>query len=267
MSKTVAAGQVGAGLKPYMAVVTDTVTGAEGLAPIVFLGNSATGGFTGDPATVSFVNTYFSALHAFTGASIGDLIVEVVEYDVSVSPATVTSTTWLNATTGLALSAPPSAANLTYMGGAGLTDAQLRASAVPVSMVQLAATLGTQAAADSPSVGLSTEDKATLNGIAGSAVAIDANTDAFNFYHHGPTTAADIIKSGAGVMGTCTINHKGSGTSNTTLYDGLNNGGAVICEIDSSTLIGPALFNIKFATGLYIETTGSTAPDVTVTYK
>jgi hypothetical protein len=162
MSNTVVVGQIPGGMLPYYAIVTDTATGEQATAPIVFPGNPADGTFAGDPSTTAFINTYFNTLHNFTGATVGDLIVEVVQYDVSTSPATVVSTVWLNATLGTTLAGPPLATNLTYMGGAGLTDAQLRATPVLVESGQLPATLGQKARAASMSVGLSTEDAANL---------------------------------------------------------------------------------------------------------
>lgn len=260
MSKTVAVETIGSNLLPYAAVVTDVATGKECLGPIVFIGNPADGTLAGNPATVSFINTYFSCLHAFTGASIGDLIVEVVQYDVSVSPATVTSTAWLNATTGLALAGPPSADNLTYMGGAGLTDSQLRATPVPVTdagvSAQLPATLGTKAAAASMSVALATEDKASLD-------LITTGYSAVNY----STTGTKLVHSGAATLHLVNINALGTVASTVKVYDGVDALGTLLATIDSLNLAGPNQFDIACATGICLVITGTASPDVTVSYR
>lgn len=68
---------------------------------------------------------------AFTGASVGDTITATQVLDVSGTPSTV-STVWRNQTTAVDLAGAPSAANLELTGATALTDAQLRASLVPV---------------------------------------------------------------------------------------------------------------------------------------
>jgi putative methionine-R-sulfoxide reductase with GAF domain len=78
------------------------------------------------------VVTTYSAKTAFTGSSIGDTITATQVIDVTGAPTTV-STVWRNQTTGLDLASAPSAANLTLLGSQALTDAQLRATDIPVS--------------------------------------------------------------------------------------------------------------------------------------
>jgi hypothetical protein len=92
-----------------------------------------TGGTTIDRELV--VTTYFVKM-AFTGASIGDTVTATQIIDVTGTPTTV-STLWRNQTTGLDLASAPSAANLTLLGSQALTDAQLRAAALPVSNANL----------------------------------------------------------------------------------------------------------------------------------
>jgi hypothetical protein len=70
---------------------------------------------------------------AFTGASVGDTITATQVIDVSGTPSSV-ATIWRNQTTAADLAGAPSAANLTLIGAGGLSDAQLRAAAVPVSI-------------------------------------------------------------------------------------------------------------------------------------
>jgi hypothetical protein len=73
---------------------------------------------------------------AFTGASIGDTITSTQIIDVSGTPSTV-STVWRNQTTAADLASAPLIANLELVGAQALTDAQLRATAVPVSLASV----------------------------------------------------------------------------------------------------------------------------------
>lgn len=69
----------------------------------------------------------------FSGASVGDTITATQVLDVSAAPTTV-STVWRNQTTAADLGSAPSVAKLELVGAQALTDAQLRAAPVPVSM-------------------------------------------------------------------------------------------------------------------------------------
>ena len=81
------------------------------------------------------VSTY-SCKTAFTGASIGDTITATQVIDVTDVPTTV-SVIWRNQSIATDLASAPAAANLETVGATALTDAQLRASAVPVSAASL----------------------------------------------------------------------------------------------------------------------------------
>jgi hypothetical protein len=68
-------------------------------------------GVTGNPTTLptatrTFVNTAYRCVSAFTGASVGDLIFQSDEYDLTTSPATLVGTVWRNATLSTVISAP-----------------------------------------------------------------------------------------------------------------------------------------------------------------
>lgn len=79
-----------------------------------------------------FVVTVYTVINAFTGASVGDIITCTQVIDVTTNiPVTIT-TIWRNQTTATDLPGAPSFANLSLEGTTALTDAQLRASAVPV---------------------------------------------------------------------------------------------------------------------------------------
>jgi hypothetical protein len=92
---------------------------------------------SGGDADHEFVVTTYTVKTAFTGASVGNTITATQVIDVSgVTPSTVT-TIWRNQTTATDLASVPSATNLELVGSTALTDAQLRATAVPVSAASL----------------------------------------------------------------------------------------------------------------------------------
>lgn len=113
------------------------------------------GGGGGSSTTVDreLVLSTYKARTGGTGYSAGDTVTATRVIDVSgATPSQVGATIWYNETTGAALGTAPSAANLDVVGMPGLTDAQLRATAVPVSAAQLPASLGAKAGSASTSV-------------------------------------------------------------------------------------------------------------------
>jgi hypothetical protein len=203
-----------------------------------------------------------------------------VVYDLTQDPPEVVSTTWTNATTGLELADPPSGADLAFLGG-GINPSQLpatlgrKAAAGSLGVVlstedkasldavagadQLPALLGPQAAADSLGVALSTEDAANLQAVADQTGGFSAS--------HLAATATTLVKTGAGLLHGVTVNAKGTGTSTVKVYDGLTAGGTLLASIDTTNLAGLFLYDIAFAVGLCVVIAGSTAPDVTVSYR
>lgn len=91
----------------------------------------AGGGGGGNSHDRELVVTTYRVKTAFTGASIGDTITCTQVIDVNTTPSTV-STIWRNQTTAADLATVPAAANLELVGSQALTDAQLRASALPL---------------------------------------------------------------------------------------------------------------------------------------
>jgi hypothetical protein len=109
-------------------VNVDTVSPLNPM-PVSIVGGSAGGG---GPDRELVVTTY-TAKMAFGGASVGDTITCTQVLDVSgVTPVTV-GTIWRNQTAAADLVAAPASANLSLLGQPGLTDTQLRASAVAVT--------------------------------------------------------------------------------------------------------------------------------------
>lgn len=81
------------------------------------------------------------------------------------------------------------------------------------------------------------------------------------------TATTTTVKSGAGTLHAVIVNTKGTVASTTTIYDNTAGSGTVIGIIDSLTLSGTFQFDINFATGLTLVTTGTVAPNITVSYR
>lgn len=95
---------------------------------------SSGGGGGGGGTTIDreMSTTIWRVVTAVTGGAVGQMLSRTQILDVTAAAFTV-SVIWHNLTTGLDLAAAPAIANLELMGMTGLTDAQLRATAVPVT--------------------------------------------------------------------------------------------------------------------------------------
>lgn len=78
--------------------------------------------------------TQYVAKTASTGVAVGDYVQDLEIYDAGTDPATLLSSTWTNITQGTTLAGAPPANTLVPLSGTGLTDAQLRATPVPVTI-------------------------------------------------------------------------------------------------------------------------------------
>lgn len=114
--------------------------------------------------------TSYNVITTFAGGSPGDLVTLTQIFDFSVVPPTVTSI-WKNETLGTNLGAAPPNDHLSLLGGAGLTDTQLRATPVPVSATSLPLPTG---AASQPQMN-------TLIGNVGVGTDATASTDTGSF--------------------------------------------------------------------------------------
>ena len=87
-------------------------------------------------------------------------------------------------------------------------------------------------------------------------------------YNHISTATTTTIKSGSGTLHTVNINTLGTVASTITMYDNTAGSGTVIGILNSLTIgQGCYTYDIAFTTGLTLVTTGTVAPDVTVSYK
>jgi hypothetical protein len=110
------AAQVHSGSQSLKVIVTDT-----------------SGNPTGSAVDRELVVTTYIVKTAFAGATVGDTVTSTQIIDVSSTPTTIT-TVWRNQTTAADFGSAPSASNLSLLGSTALTDTQLRATAVPVSV-------------------------------------------------------------------------------------------------------------------------------------
>jgi hypothetical protein len=111
------------------------------------------------------------------------------------------------------------------------------------------------------------------------ALQIDANgkllvagtfsaTPAVNSYTHIATaTTTNGIKSGAGTLSRIVVNQTGTVASLISVFDNTTATGTTIAIIDGLTRTGNYDYELAFATGLSIITTGTAAPDITVVWR
>jgi hypothetical protein len=86
-------------------------------------------------------------------------------------------------------------------------------------------------------------------------------------YSHIATATTTTVKSGAGYLRGVVIGTKGTVASTVTVYDNTAGSGTVIAVLDTLNLSGTFTFEVAFSTGLTLVTTGTVAPDVTVSYR
>ena len=128
----------------------------------------------------------------------------------------------------------------------GLTDTQLRASAVPVSAASLP--LPTGAATESTLAALNNK----------------FNTNSFSNIN---TNTTSTVKSGAGVLKRIVVNKVGALSNTCTIYDNTTATGTIIGTIDPVHTQMVFEYDLAFSIGLTIVTANGTAADITVIYK
>ena len=97
---------------------------------------SGTGG-GGSTTDYELVSESYRVITAFTGASVGDIVSSTQIIGITSGTGTTASVVWRNQSTGQDLASAPSVANIESLGMKGLTDAQLRATPIPVSVSTL----------------------------------------------------------------------------------------------------------------------------------
>lgn len=153
----------------------------------------------------------------------------------------------------------------------GLTDAQLRASAVPISFTRLASGTDSVSAVQSGTWNI-TNISGTVSLPTGAAtestlVALSAKVVNGYSFHHSASNATTTIKSGAGVLKRVTVNTLGSALNTCTIYDNTAGSGTIIAVIDPTLARGIFEYDLVFNTGLTIVTATGTAADLTIVYQ
>jgi hypothetical protein len=93
-----------------------------------------------------------------------------------------------------------------------------------------------------------------------------ADVAGYSFCHISTSTTT-TCKASAGVLHTVTVSNLGTVASTVTVYNNTAGSGAVIAVIN--TLAGQTsyVYDLAFSTGLTVVSTGTAAPDVTITYR
>lgn len=166
----------------------------------------------------------------------------------------------------------------------GLTDAQLRASAVPISFTRLASGTdsvtivpsGTQAV--SGTVSATQSGTWNVNNISGTvslptgaatestlaALSNKFNTNSFSNINTNTTT---VVKSGSGVLKRIVVNKVGGASNTCTIYNNTSGTGTIIATIDPVHTQMVFEYDVVFTTGLTIVTATGTAADLTIVYQ
>lgn len=79
---------------------------------------------------------------------------------------------------------------------------------------------------------------------------------------HISTISTKTLKNSKGVLKSICVNIKSTGSSVCNVYDALSVTGTPIISLDTDTNYGELTYNIEFTTGLTIEITGGTPPDL-----
>ncbi len=85
-----------------------------------------------------------------------------------------------------------------------------------------------------------------------------------NTYTNIVTATTTTVKSGAGVLHTVCVNALGTVASSAVVYDNTAGSGTKIATLNTLALLGCQTYDVAFATGLTIVTTGTAAPDITI---
>lgn len=111
-------------------------------------------------------------------------------------------------------------------------------------------------------------DRTRSGGVTGmQGVALQASPSGGWSFTNISTSTTTTVKSGAGTFHLASINTLGTVASTCTFYDNTAGSGTIIAIINSLTLSGSFIYDIAFATGLTVVTTGTAAPNITVAYK
>ena len=83
---------------------------------------------------------------------------------------------------------------------------------------------------------------------------------------HVSTISTKTLKTGSGTLKSICVNIKSTGGSVCNVYDALSVTGTPIITLNTDTNYGEKIYNIEFTTGLTIEITGGTPPDLLLVF-
>lgn len=107
-----------------------------------------------------------------------------------------------------------------------------------------------------------------LHQVNASLAVISANSAvASNTFRNITTASTTVVKSGTGTLHSVTINALGTVASLVTIYDSATGSGTKIASINSLSISGTLTYDVSFSNGVTIVTTGTVAPDITVSYR
>lgn len=135
------------------------------------------------------------------------------------------------------------------------------------SVLATTSTVGALLVADSASQNQSLSDPIYPWRRAGVANNGALQTESVNIFNHISTSATTVVKTGAGNLHNVTVNTDGTVASSVTIYDNTAASGTIIAVINSLNSTGTYTYDVAFTTGLTIVTTGTAAPDITVSYR
>ena len=151
----------------------------------------------------------------------------------------------------------------------GLTDAQLRASAVPISFTRLASGTDSVSAVQSGTWNI-TNISGTVSLPTGAATesTLAALSNKFNNnYENINTNTTTTVKSGSGVLKRIVVNKVGASSNTCTIYDNTSGTGTIIGTIYPVYTQIVFEYDVVFNTGLTIVTATGTAADLTIVYQ
>jgi hypothetical protein len=188
---------------------------------------------------------------------------------------------WLSGIYNAVISALPAGSNI--IGKVGIDQTTVgTTNATSLAYIGSSATVPGTSGADGVSTNLislnvrnfgllfngSTFDRARSGGVTGMAgVSLQASPSGAYSYSHISTATTTTVKSGSGTLHSVTVNALGTVASVLTVYDNTAGSGTVVAAINSLSITGTLTYDVTFTTGLTIVSTGTVAPDVTVSYK
>lgn len=88
-----------------------------------------------------------------------------------------------------------------------------------------------------------------------------------NSYSNITTATTTTVKASAGTLHTICVNSLGTVASTAIVYDNTAGSGTKIATLNTLALLGCQTLDVAFSTGLTIVSTGTVAPDITVSYR